>query len=238
MTPRLITIPMSHFCEKARWAMDRSGVSYIEEVHAPLLSRLPAWRARAPGTVPVLIADEGVFGDSTDILGWVDRRVPLYAADARELEDRFDTLLAPAARCLAFLHVGRDRKLSRKIALAGVPRWERAVATAVFGAAQAFLNRRYGVTEEGGPRWLMDLRTVFEEVGARLADGRRYLCGAGLSAADLTFAALAGPVLLPASAKPGLPTVDEVPEGYRSLVKELRATAAGRFALRLYAEDR
>ena len=29
----LITIPISHFCEKARWALDRSGLSYVERPH-------------------------------------------------------------------------------------------------------------------------------------------------------------------------------------------------------------
>ena len=38
---RLITIPPSHYCEKARWALDYAGISYREEGHPPLLHRLP-----------------------------------------------------------------------------------------------------------------------------------------------------------------------------------------------------
>ena len=30
---RLITIPISHYCEKARWALDRAGIEYREERH-------------------------------------------------------------------------------------------------------------------------------------------------------------------------------------------------------------
>ena len=29
----LITIPISHFCEKARWALERAGLPYREERH-------------------------------------------------------------------------------------------------------------------------------------------------------------------------------------------------------------
>ncbi len=40
----LITIPLSHYCEKARWALDRVALPYREEPHAPLLHRLATKR--------------------------------------------------------------------------------------------------------------------------------------------------------------------------------------------------
>jgi glutathione S-transferase len=238
MTPRLITIPMSHYCEKARWALDLAGVAYHEEVHAPLLSRLPTLRAGAPGTVPVLVTDEGIFGDSTEILRWVDRQVPLFEGDAAELEDSFDGELAYAARNLALFHVSPDRRLSKRLAFAGVPGWERAVGSAAFGGALWYLRRIYGVTRYTPITALEELRRIFGEVGARLAGGRRYLCGERLGAADIAFAALAAPVLLPDSPRPGLPHIDEVPPAMRAVAEELRATPAGAFALRLYDEER
>ena len=33
--PVLITIPVSHFCEKARWALDRFNIPYDEQPHCP-----------------------------------------------------------------------------------------------------------------------------------------------------------------------------------------------------------
>ncbi|MCW3023116.1 MAG: Glutathione S-transferase family protein, partial [Conexibacter sp.] len=35
--PILVTIPISHYCEKARWALDRAGVAYEERRHLPAL---------------------------------------------------------------------------------------------------------------------------------------------------------------------------------------------------------
>ena len=55
----LITIPLSHYCEKARWGLDRVGLQYREQPHAPLLSRL------AGGTVPVLVHGNERFIDNT-----------------------------------------------------------------------------------------------------------------------------------------------------------------------------
>ena len=34
---RLITIPISHYCERARWALQRAGVDFIEEQHLQML---------------------------------------------------------------------------------------------------------------------------------------------------------------------------------------------------------
>ena len=67
----LITIPLSHYCEKARWALDRVALSYREEPHAPLLHRLATQRNEA-GTVPVLVHGSSRFIDSTAILVHAD----------------------------------------------------------------------------------------------------------------------------------------------------------------------
>ena len=73
---RLITIPISHYCEKARWALDHAGLGYSEEAHLQVVHYRAVKRAGGSGTVPVLVHPEGVLTDSTDILHWVDTRVP------------------------------------------------------------------------------------------------------------------------------------------------------------------
>src|SRR5262245_42990107 len=102
---RLITIPFSHYCEKARWALDRLGITYREAPHPPLFH----WVATAPlrrRTVPILVSRAGVFADSTDILQYLDAFAPdgarLYPVDSavrrevEDLEDGFDRSLGPA----------------------------------------------------------------------------------------------------------------------------------------------
>jgi glutathione S-transferase len=102
----LITIPLSHYCEKARWALDRVALPYTEQAHAPLLHRL-ATKRNDGGTVPVLVHGSGRFIDSTDILVHADAvcggdlLYPRDAAMRREvdaLEERFDAELGPHTR--------------------------------------------------------------------------------------------------------------------------------------------
>jgi glutathione S-transferase len=72
----LITIPMSHYCEKVRWALDRLGVAYREDRHLQLFHYAYAlWRGRTV-YVPVLVTPGGAIADSTRILQHLDRSAP------------------------------------------------------------------------------------------------------------------------------------------------------------------
>src|SRR6187455_2623113 len=92
----LITIPISHYCEKARWALDRTGVRYREQAHLQLIHWFAARRAGGGRTVPVLVCGDRVLADSADIVDEADANAPegqgLYpedpgaAAEVRGLE--------------------------------------------------------------------------------------------------------------------------------------------------------
>ena len=79
---------------------------------------------------------------------------------------------------------------------------------------------------------------MFDTVGELLADGRSYLVGKTFGAADLTFSALAAPVLLPRNYGSPLPSLDEIPTDLLAQIEEFRALPAGDFALRIYRDHR
>jgi glutathione S-transferase len=82
--PTLVTIPFSHFCEKARWALDHARVDYQEEGHVPLLHRRAVARLSGrAGSVPVLVLDgDGVLDDSPLIVRWTVSCCPSAAASS------------------------------------------------------------------------------------------------------------------------------------------------------------
>jgi glutathione S-transferase len=79
---------------------------------------------------------------------------------------------------------------------------------------------------------------VFDAVDARLADGRRYLCGDQFTAADLTFSALSAAVLMPPGYGVPLPQPHEIPAQAAAVVTELRERPAGAHALAMFREER
>ena len=80
---KLIAIPFSHYCEKARWALDHFGVDYEQVSYLPML-HIPGvmWQTRlrlgqsektsTPMSTPIVVTDEGeVIHDSAKIVRWL-----------------------------------------------------------------------------------------------------------------------------------------------------------------------
>lgn len=245
---RLITIPISHFCEKARWGLDRAGLAYVEEQHLQLLHRLPVRRAGGRKTTPVLVTGDAVYPESQDILLFVDSVAAperkLYPAghDARkevlELENRWDRRYGVETRRIGydvFFKVGRPFLRANA---GNAPRWQRAVISASYPLGKGILKRGLAVTPEKVQRAKDTVAREMDAVAERLSDGRRYLTGDTFTAADLTFAALTAPLLLVPEYGCQLPRPEALPDFARELVEDYRAHPAAQWVMRVYRDDR
>jgi glutathione S-transferase len=236
----LITIPISHYCEKARWALDRARVPYRERAHLQVVHWFHVKRAGGGWTAPVLTCGSTVLSESADIVAWADARagLGLYPDGVRALERDFDERLGPHGRRWMYDAIRGDGGLVLKYGVTGVPAWERRAVPAAFGLVAKIIDRYLKITPESAAASLRTVREVFDSVAERLADGRAFLTGDRFSAADLTFAALAAPVVVPPEYGVPLPQPDELPARMAEVVRELRSHPAGQFALRMYRQER
>ena len=242
---RLLTIPISHFCEKARWALERAGLPYREERHVQGVNRIVSRRAGGHGTLPVLICEAGVLAESEAILRYADAHLPeavrLFPDQAPEVTAlcrELDAGLGPDGRRLMYAHMLPRKDFMLEFNDVGVPRSEdRMMRTlwpvvARWGARE--LEVRDDTLEQDRPRVL----AAFDRIAARLQDGRPYLFGERFTAADLTFAALAAAVVVPPEYGTPLPQPDVLPEPVARDVARFREHPAGAFALRLFRDHR
>lgn len=244
---RLITIPISHYCEKVRWALDLLKIPYVEEQHVPAFHR-SVTRKYGGSSVPLLVSKSGIFTDLTDIFHYLDTinssdfrlypEAPELRREVEEMEELFDAKLGVDIRNWGYYYRSRDRKTMRKAWCKGTPLFERVGFEIAFPFISAKVRQLYSITAESAAFSLQGIREVFEIVNQRLADDRPYLAGDRLSAADLTFAALAAPVLQPPEHPVLVAKIEELPIEMASVIRELQATAAGVHALRLYREQR
>lgn len=237
---------LSHYCEKARWGLDRLGYPYQEEAHAPLVHRIFTKRNKG-STVPMLVHGPQSLADSAQILAYIDSACGggrLYPRDrvlkqeVQELEHDFDRELGTQVRRWAYSHLLKERKVLARVWSDGVPRYEALVVPVVMPIARLLIRRAYRITPDSAARSLDRVNDVFKTTGARLRDGRTYLVGDRFTAADLTFASLAAPVLFPPECRAALPALELLPPGMKEQVARFRETAAGEFAMGLYRRER
>lgn len=245
--PRLITIGISHYCEKVRWALDWLNIDYVEESHAPPFHRIYT-RRYGGTTVPILVTKDGIFTESTDILDYLnsiafgDRKLypddPRLREEVSEFEELFDTKLAVATRCWGYFQALKNPLIIPIVWGKQAPLLEKIGCAIAFPYTVNLVRKKYKISPEEATNSLQIIREIFESIERRLQTGREYLVGDSFSAADLTFASLAAPVLRPDRHPFYSSKIEGIDRQVAEVIKELRETIAGSFVLRLYREQR
>ena len=234
--PTLWHIPVSHYSEKARWALDHKGIEHERRSPPPGGHMVVAlWLTRgAQVTFPVLTFDGSHIGDSTTIIAALEERQPeptLYPSDpdqrrrALALEDFFDEELGPHARLLAFHELLSDRDRFRAVVEQTVPAPVRRVGGLATSYASAYTKLRFRVADvEAAELARTRILAAFDRLETELeAEGGEYLVGDRFTVADLTAAALFYPIVLP---EEGPTEVDGTApaglEAFRAPLKERR----------------
>jgi len=235
--------PISHFNEKARWALDWKGIAHVRR--ALSLGYLPrALWATGRGTLPILFLEGQAIGDSTRIIEALEDfqpDPPLYPRQeserrrALELEDFFDEELG---------HPVRTAVLGRKFATdpdfivgtlsTGMGKGAERAMRVAFRAFGPFYKMRHKIDAtsiEAAPR---QVAAGLDRIAAELQPSG-YLVGDRFSVADLTAAALLAPLVAP---NPEMRPPEPMPNALEMLIEKWRAEPVGTWVLEMYRRHR
>ena len=239
----VVALPYSPFCEKVFWAFDRCKIAH--GTRAVFQGFLPTTLIEfSAASVPIVVDGGSVLKDSRDVLDslYDEGHHWLYPSQSvREMEREFGDDFGKSVARIVYYHLFSTDEggvLLRRVWKVDVSPLERLLCNPLYPACRwAMLS---GMELPGGlPGFTSTVDEVFARVSGLLSDGRKYICGPQMTAADITFAALAYPVVLPAEkAAVFVSWDDELPEGFRAEVQKRRQTLAGQFVLRLYKEER
>jgi glutathione S-transferase len=203
--PVLWHLKVSHYNEKARWALDYKGIPHVRR--APMPGRHAAIAQRLSGgtTLPVLELDPEPVGDSTRIIGLLERRYPdppLYPADpaarrrALEIEDYFDEELGPHIRLLVLHHVLPDPALMLGTFAPDLVGARRLAARATFAPLRRRIVSQFGISLESVDLAYEKLHAACQRFQREL-EPSGYLVGDRFTVADLTLASMVAPAVAP-----------------------------------------
>ena len=242
--PLLLHIPLSHYNEKARWALDYKGIVHRRRV-VGLDFYWRSWRATGQGKTPILFLPDGrAVHDSTRIIETLEQMRPepaLYPADpaqrrrALDLEEFFDEALGPSIRASLLTPLFRhDPEIGLRVIMTGMSKnfsRLRPFARLVPGLYRKRHQMRDDALEADREKVRMALDRMEHE-----RDGRPYLVGDAFSVADLTAAALISPVLQPPQIQ--YPIEVELPGYAREYRDNLLRHPAFDWARGIYARHR
>ena len=239
----LITIPMSHYCEKARWGLERLDINYHEERHLQVFHYPRTYWVSGGPNVPVLIDKGIVVHDSTAILKHLDR----YATNSRKLypkdrerwaqvealENLFDEVLGVESRRWVYYHFKSKLVQAIRTAGQGAPAVEKLLMPLLYPACYLLIFKLIKPTSQNVENGLNRVREIIKTTDALLADGNTYLLSDTFYAADLSLACMLAPLVLPKNYGISLPEPDDLPEAAKSVVDEFRNTITGEYVLKL-----
>jgi len=245
-TPVLYVFNISHYCEKARWAMDYFGIEHearhvMPGAHRAIAKKLGAKRK----SVPFLQTDDGVITGSPAIIDWCElhnagKRPSLAGADpqaVRATEKRLDDVVGVHVRRFYYSDALITSPASvRPIFSNGLPLWQRAAVTLGWSRIVPLMIKGLDLGVAQGLESRAMVEAELDWLDGLLADGRPYLHGDQWTRADLTAAALLGPLAAPKEH----PMVEKAfyPSRVRQTINEWEQRPAMQFVKRMYATHR
>lgn len=197
--------PISHYCEKVRWALDYKGVDYRLKNHLPGL-HLKKMKAVAPfSSVPVLEHDGHHVQGSAAIISYLDKQFPVRSLTPQSQEAREEALrwesfcddnIGPHVRRYCYHTLLDHPNLVIPFFAQGGPLWGKAFLRMIFPKLQGVMRKAMQIREPH----VSDSRVVLEQSIQTLSQayqGRTYLVGEQFSRADLAATSLLAPLFMP-----------------------------------------
>ncbi|AHK16571.1 MAG: glutathione S-transferase family protein [Thalassolituus sp.] len=215
----LYQFPISHYCEKVRWALAYKSISYQK------INLLPGGHIRtvkgiaSESSVPVIREDDTIVQGSSQILDYLDERFPnrslmpdepSLAAEVRDWEERLDRIAAPAVRCFCYHHLLQQPSLVVPMLAARQPFYMQWGMRLGFKKVERVMRQWMQINAETALKAQHDMEDILAELW-RTYSRSRFLVGDKFTRADLTACAIFAPLFQPSQYGISWPDVEQMP---------------------------
>ena len=204
-TFELYQFPISHYCEKARWALEYKGLDYRLHNLVPGAHQKVIGRFASRSSVPLLLAGDRSAHGSAKIITLLDELVPekpLTPADASQRgealawEQWLDSQVGVDVRLVCYHTLLNHRDIVSHYFRQGGPWWGGLFLRFGFGKLRRLMRERMGIDDVACESALVRLDEALDRLEAAYGE-REYLVGRRFTRADLAAASLFAPLFRP-----------------------------------------
>ena len=189
---RLLTLAPSHYCERARWALDLQAIPYHEERLAPgsHLLRVKGLGASATSLPLLLLGDGSLCQGSDRILDWAG-----LANGDPEVERRLEEVTAPLIRqCLYAGLLADPGSGIRDVLLRGTSTRDATIGRLTWPLLRRIMASGMNALPHLLPALIARVERELDWLDQLLLERGDHLVGAKFGRTDLTAASLLAPI--------------------------------------------
>ncbi len=238
----LYQFPISHFCEKVRFALDYKGLDHQIKNLLPGLHTRTTLKKASKSSVPVLEHDGRSVQGSEQIITYLDEHFPdkpltpaepKLAQEALDWERYLDEEIGLHVRRYAYHTLLEHPDIVIGFFATDGPFWAKPFMKLSFSKIRPVMRKMMDINPATAAASKQSMLAAMERVNDAV-EGRDYLVGDSFSRADLTAAALLACLFMPEQY--GLDWPEALPEPLHSDVKALKPQLE--WAEKVYARHR
>ena len=210
-TPVLYVFAISHYCERARWALDYLNIEYRLQHLSPITyARFVRSLGVSDTTLPVLTAGSLTLQGSSRIIDWAEAQnrsgkrslevdVNADVSSGREIEQRLNNVAGVHVRRFYYADALLDQPQQLRPVFSRDLVWhEQIMLRLAWGKICKYMIRdlALGVVQGRDSRQIIE--TELDWLDGLLTDERPFLLGDHFSRTDIAAASLLSPLVLPA----------------------------------------
>lgn len=246
MAMLLYQFPLSHYCEKVRWALDYKKIPFQSRNLVPGPHLFSTKRIAPKSSVPILIDQKNIIQDSTRILDYLDEKYPErllspqdpnFKKESLEWEEYFDKNIGVHLRRFAYFHLLQENDLVRNLLYPQGTALGQTFYRLIFPGVKQLMKKSMNIYKDPAQKSQDILEKTLSQLNQLIAN-KKFLVGKQFSRADLTAASLLGPLCTPKEYAFDWPSFEIMPPALRQFRKDHEAEPFFKWVLQTYQENR
>ncbi|MGR8981061.1 MAG: glutathione S-transferase family protein [Gammaproteobacteria bacterium] len=195
----------SHYCEKARWALDHKGIVYKQQNRLPGFHKRPALKLAPKTELPFIVDGDTVVQDSTSIITFLDERYPdspltprnpEAERNALDWEEYLDEEIGVPLRLWFYYYLLPDRNRALSFLLNGTTGYRHQSYRLIFPMVRTKMRVLMNINPESARQAEQRFLGAMERLDHVVRENR-FLVGDSFSRTDLTACSLLSPFCAP-----------------------------------------